>query len=688
MADPGIEFLVDAAILTAIPEDTNWKQKADERIEKYRKNNINVRVKVPSQTNVHDYQVEIKMTRHAFPFGSKVTEDMILKPEYSHFRELFYYMFNYATMASYFWAWSSGPKESPDYSAANRALDILKQHGIPARGHNIFWNEWVFNPNWTRYMPPTDSNREVEHRIDYIMKYTKGRLTGWDVNNEMLHGHFFENKMNDPYYSHKMYNLVHQADPTPKLFLNDYQIVVNGTSTSAYVDQAREFKAAKIPIYGLGIQSHFTFYKPPDPTIIMKRLDQMAVTGYPLWITELDVTARDENVRKDWYDIVLRMYFSHPSIEGIIFWGFWGPKHWIGEDAALVSGNDYRINAAGQHYIDLLYKEWTTQVSRKISSDNEQFSVRGFHGDYQAVVKYKGSAVHYQTFSLSKKDINLDVVVNDIHAHVSIPTTASPLIYHKPTSTSNNHKVVNYGQYFKSMANSGYSATMHCINQWSQFSQVGDDKFVDAYCPQDYVMSGCSAMTKDLSAGGDGTSIETDHGIACRAWDAGNTGTPVHAIARCCKASGLHCEYRASSKPSAPEYDIVVETTCPNNMYATGCAAHNYLRFMDGLYSTAHSCMARNKGNFGGINSFAICCKAPTLICQVKKSTFVSGHKIGDASVVRCDTGWSMTGCHGISEDGDVAGSFIQDGKCMTFNGSVKSPGQAGVVAYVTCCKI
>ena len=51
---------------------------------------------------------------------------------------------------------------------------------------------------------------------------------------------------------------------------------------------------------GVGIQSHYIEYKEPNPEIIQDRLDQLAQAGLPLWITELDMTANDENTKADW----------------------------------------------------------------------------------------------------------------------------------------------------------------------------------------------------------------------------------------------------------------------------------------------------------------------------------------------------------------------------------------------------
>ena len=71
------------------------------------------------------------------------------------------------------------------------------------------------------------------------------------------------------------------------------------------------------------------------------RLDAVASVGLPIWITELDVTNKDVNQRANGYEDALRLYFSHPAVEGILLWGFWNKRHWR-PDASLVDGDNFQ----------------------------------------------------------------------------------------------------------------------------------------------------------------------------------------------------------------------------------------------------------------------------------------------------------------------------------------------------------
>ena len=78
-------------------------------------------------------------------------------------------------------------------------------------------------------------------------------------------------------------------------------------------------------------------------SVQQQRLDTLAQTGLPIWVTELDVLAQDENRRADFYEAALTALYGHPAVEGILFWGFWDQAHWRGENAALVRGDNLEV---------------------------------------------------------------------------------------------------------------------------------------------------------------------------------------------------------------------------------------------------------------------------------------------------------------------------------------------------------
>lgn len=94
------------------------------------------------------------------------------------------------------------------------------------------------------------------------MKPLYFRLVHWDVNNENLHGDYYERHTGDPDITHKMFQWIHSKDPSIKLFLNDFSILPKSDMTTV---------SLLVPIHAtlmcpkrmggncLNLQKHFLF---------------------------------------------------------------------------------------------------------------------------------------------------------------------------------------------------------------------------------------------------------------------------------------------------------------------------------------------------------------------------------------------------------------------------------------------
>nr|KAG5694098.1 hypothetical protein BaRGS_033717 [Batillaria attramentaria] len=259
------------------------------------------------------------------------------------------------------------PGGQKNYDDALTMIHGLKAHGLKVRGHNLVWSVDQFVQDWVKQLWGDDLRKAVKDHIEETMDKTRGLLEHWDVNNENLHGSWYQTRLNDNDYAIELFRIAHNADPSVKLFLNDYNVVAWGGDTDS-------------------------------------RLDHLAQAGIPIWITELDVQAWDENKRADFYESALRTFYEHPAVEGILFWGFWDKQHWRGDKAALIRGDNFELTAAGRRVLDLFENQWMTDETRSLTSLGDQFTVRGFHGDYEVNVIYQGRELEQskETFELGK----------------------------------------------------------------------------------------------------------------------------------------------------------------------------------------------------------------------------------------------------------------------------------------------
>ncbi len=78
------------------------------------------------------------------------------------------------------------------------------------------------------------------------------------------------------------------------------------------------------------------------PVVLQARLDKVAEAGLPIWISELDVQESDVNTRANRYENLVRLFFAHEAVEGLLLWGFWDGAHWC-SDCVLAEGSSVTV---------------------------------------------------------------------------------------------------------------------------------------------------------------------------------------------------------------------------------------------------------------------------------------------------------------------------------------------------------
>ena len=374
-------------MLLLLGHESDWRQQANERIKDIRQREAQIRVLDEEGRPVPGVNVEVKQTSKAFPFGAALSPTVLRDPKY---QEFFLSHFNWAVFENEMkWYSNEGRRGREDYSRADAMLAWCQQHGIPVRGHCVFWEPERWQPRWLRDLDAGELHAAVEQRMDSIVRRYRGKVVHWDVNNEMLHGSFFKDRLGEGIHAW-MFKRAHEIDPQSRLFVNDFNILsvdqnFTKTEVDEYVKQIRQLIDAGAPIHGVGIQGHVWFKDAMDhPEALKNNLDQVAELGLPIWITEFDSAFDDESVNAEALEAVYRTAYSHPSVEGIIMWVLWAGNSWIGPNAGLAR-LDWNLNAAGKRYAALM-AEWSTNASGVTNADGV-FAFRGFHGEYTVTVR-------------------------------------------------------------------------------------------------------------------------------------------------------------------------------------------------------------------------------------------------------------------------------------------------------------
>ncbi len=393
----GVSYYLDDV---NIIEMGDWKEDADARIEQYRKRDAKITIVNKLGLPIEGVEVDINQVKHRFAFGSAISTYQMSNTDYLNF---FKDHFEWAVCENASkWYHTEYTQGNVNYTDADEIYNWCSTNGITMRGHCLYWSvqsavqDWIQALSYAPLPAMSELRTAVESRMNSAMNHFKGKFVHWDINNEMLHGSFFKDRLDGgPSYKIRpwMFQAANAIDPNCKLFVNDYSII-SGSLTEEYKEQIQDLLDDGAPIHGIGVQGHFS--NTVEPHAIYEKLESLAEMNLPIWCTEFDFSSEDVNIRADGLEKLYRVAFSHPSVEGILMWGFWEDSLW--RDYCHIVDSDWTLNEAGIRYEELL-DEWTTH---DYNDTNEAGNVnfRGFHGTYDITLTVPGIGSEVQAIEL------------------------------------------------------------------------------------------------------------------------------------------------------------------------------------------------------------------------------------------------------------------------------------------------
>ncbi len=412
--------VVRAASGAKLTDEELWAG-AEERIRRHRKGEAIVEVlrdgrPVPGAT------VQIEQTRHRFLFGCNIYlwrpleadrpgDPKPTPPSSSRrpaqmetelqiaYRQRFADLFNYATLAFYWWAYEPQPGQ-PGHEYTELVARWCQQHGITAKGHPLAWN-WS-EPRW---LP--DNAEEVRRlqlgRIEDCVKRFAGLIDYWDVVNEAVQFDRPECKQRAPRltdlwaklgraeFTKQCLQRARAASQKAFLLVNDYIV------DPPYEKLLEELKDAdgRLPMNAIGIQSHQHGGTWSNRKIwdVCERFSRF---GLPLHFTETTILSGQQGWQlppekwastpegeKRQAEEVVRFYtmlFSHPAVEAITWWNLSDLAAWKGAPAGLVR-KDMSPKPAYEQLMRLIKGQWWTRTEGKTDQAG-RLAWNGFFGEY------------------------------------------------------------------------------------------------------------------------------------------------------------------------------------------------------------------------------------------------------------------------------------------------------------------
>jgi endo-1,4-beta-xylanase len=423
-------------------QDLEILQKAIDNVDKYRKGSAHIQFLKPSGEPLQGAEIEIVQRKQDFLFGN-LAFDLVWGEPYQPdlFKQRFLELFNFAIFPFY-WSYYEKTPGMTEWRRALPALEWCLANGITPKGHPLVWPYDAGVPEWLYDLPDGSTEALIKSRVLNIVKGFEKYIQVWDVTNEAVN-HISWDEATSPGFQakyhetslwrgipvaggfkreipirkaadwvEKSFRWAYAANPRATLIVNDYNQEIDPNVRQRFFDLVLELQARGVPVSGLGLQVH-----PVDhwlsPHEIWDTLEMYAALNIPIHITELHQPSWkheieggwrqgtwNEAVQAEYVEQLYRLFYGHPSVVSINYWGFSDRNIWI-EGGGLID-KEYHPKPVFNTLKKLIKTEWMTPAIITHTNAEGKVSFRGFFGQYDIVVRQPGQKYITHSMHLSE----------------------------------------------------------------------------------------------------------------------------------------------------------------------------------------------------------------------------------------------------------------------------------------------
>lgn len=426
-----------------------FESTVNENIEKYRKGNMTISVIDENGNAVPFAKIKVNQIKHEFKFGANLflLDELETDEKNKLYTDYFKSIFNMATLPFY---WSSiepekgklrYDKNSEKYyrrPPIDLCMEYCEENGIEPREHALAYEHHF--PKWLSGATVDEIKEALENRYKEIAKRYADKIPTIEVTNEMLWNHRVTKFYDENDYIEWCFKLAEKYFPNNQLVINEYTEAFwgeNCRSTDNYYAyiEANLLKGARID--AIGAQFHIFESRESEmakssylynPKRLYDHMNLYSNLSKHLQVTEITIPAysnekEDEEIQAKILEYLYTVWFSHPSIEQIIYWNLvdgyayvenptpeairWSQGNMsIGENVYYGGLFRFDMTPKPSYYAldNLINKKWNTQLNLTLN-DEGNVDFRGFYGDYEIEITKDGKTVS-KTFTLSSKEKN------------------------------------------------------------------------------------------------------------------------------------------------------------------------------------------------------------------------------------------------------------------------------------------
>ncbi|MBE7039077.1 MAG: hypothetical protein E7404_09285 [Ruminococcaceae bacterium] len=424
------------------------EEKINSGIEQYRKGYADILVKDSEGNPIPNAKISVNQKSHNFKFGANLfmLDEFETEEKNKKYKKAFCEVFNMATLPFY-WNSTEPKKGQTRYDKNSERLyrrppidlcmEFCEKHGIEPREHALAYEQ--FFPEWLKDASVLEVKLALEKRYREISERYKDKIPTIEVTNEMQWEKGKTSFYDEPDFIEWCFKMAEKYFPSNQLVINE-GTNLPWTNSCRATDQyysyieANKLKGARID--AIGMQYHMFFKDEEEyektrpyynPKNLYKHMDLYSNFKVPLQVTEVTIPAysndeEDEEIQAKIIEMLYSIWFSHPSVEQIIYWNLvdgyahiWdpSPEKIKKSQGDMTLGENYyygglmrfdmALKPAYYTIKNLIQNKWHTET--EVSTDSEgKAKFKGFYGKYILKIEINGVTTEKEIILSSKSD--------------------------------------------------------------------------------------------------------------------------------------------------------------------------------------------------------------------------------------------------------------------------------------------